>query len=900
MKICWWTVYPTVNQAAILAALRARGVDVVACYFGQYDPYRRMLGWKDLPLKPWECRAPTIAAARAAIPDWDERMQMVPSFADGISWRVLLWCWWHRKPWFVVTEGSRGCWFVRPLLHLFARFVDRHALMGFFHGRAAAEQFGRLGVRASKRTVCTYALPDLPSDLPARAAVTTFVFAGALTERKAVDVVAAAFRIVHAEFPDVRLIVVGDGERRDVFDGLDGASLVGAVAPEDVCRHFARGHVVLLPSRYDGWGLALLEGAACGLAMIGSDQTRSAVDRIADGVNGYLVPAGDVGALADAMRRYAADPGLAERHGAAARESVRDMSGAAQATRIVEGLERRRRRVVADFWEEHCTECGEPACYRTCAKFSRAPNGRCRRFAGGIRPVPDAGPGAFAVKFLPWGKLELLFHGRMATVQAFEDLRRWEARRMPVVRFLGRLTPSFVSTARNPYGLFRSWRWRKAVRTSAYEGCPTHWDICCTSDRACEYVCEIRRADGMLLFARRLSLAPGDSAFSFELPPVESGTLFRIFPASDADAGAELVFRELSLWTPPPEDAPHAPFVKCLAWDLDGTLWKGVLAEDGVEGLVLRDEAVALVRTLDARGVVNSICSKNDPAPVQEALVHFGIADLFVFPQIGWGAKSASLRQLAHDLNVGLDALALVDDAAWERAEATRNAPGVRTFDAACIGALAAEVCFNPPASAESARRRARYQEEAARRGAEAASGVDHVAFLKASHIRLALGRVEGETSVRCRELVQRSNQLTLAARRYDESAFANLLSSADCSSVQCTDDYGDYGTVGFAAVSRADDGVAELREFVMSCRVAKKLCEQSVILFLAERAAAQGATRFRAVVVPTGRNGALLEAFDAMPFTMRTADGQRVYELDLSNSAQWRDTVRHPVEART
>ena len=84
-----------------------------------------------------------------------------------------------------------------------------------------------------------------------------------------------------------------------------------------------------------------------------------------------------------------------------------------------------------------------------------------------------------------------------------------------------------------------------------------------------------------------------------------------------------------------------------------------------------------------------------------------------------------------------------------------------------------------------------------------------------------------------------------------------------------------------------------------MSCRVAKKLCEQSVILFLAERAAAQGATRFRAVIVPTGRNGALVEAFDAMPFTVHTADGQRVYELDLSNPASWRDAVRHPVEAR-
>ena len=282
---------------------------------------------------------------------------------------------------------------------------------------------------------------------------------------------------------------------------------------------------------------------------------------------------------------------------------------------------------------------------------------------------------------------------------------------------------------------------------------------------------------------------------------------------------------------------------------------------------------------------------------MQEARARFGIADLFVFPQVGWGAKSAALRQLARELNVGLDSLALVDDASWERAEVRQNVPGVRTFDAAAIETLAAEPCFNPPASAESANRRARYQEEAARRGAEAASGADHVAFLKASHIRLALGPVVDETAVRCRELVQRSNQLTLAARRYDEAAFASLVASTESWAVRCADDYGDYGTVGFVAVARAEDGVVELREFVMSCRVAKKLCEQSVILFLAERAAAQGARIFRAVVTPTGRNGALVEAFDAMPLAMREADGRRVYELDLSDTARWRDVVRHPVE---
>ena len=341
MKICWWTVYPTVNQSAMLAALRVRGVDVEVCYFGTYDAYRNLLAWKARPLEPWEHRVSTIGTARVEVPDWDGRIQMVSSFADGISWRVMLWCWWHRRPWFAMTEGSRARWFARPVIRLFAWFVNRDARMGFFFGRAAAEQFGAYGVCAEKRAVCAYVLPALPANLPPHDNALTFVYAGVLMALKSVDVIAEAFRRVRAEFPDVRLLVIGDGEMKSVFDGISGVELVGAVPPGDVCRYLARGHVVLQPSRQDGWGLALLEGASCGLAMIGSDKTRSAVDRIVDGVNGYLVPAGDVTALAEAMRRYAADPGLAVRHGAEAKKSVRDMSGDIQAALFIDALRRR-------------------------------------------------------------------------------------------------------------------------------------------------------------------------------------------------------------------------------------------------------------------------------------------------------------------------------------------------------------------------------------------------------------------------------------------------------------------------------------------------------------------------------------------------------------------------------
>ena len=353
MKICWWTVYPTANETELLTSLRAQGVDVAACYYGLYDDYRHLLGWKDRPLEPWEYRVPTIAAARKAIPDFEDRIQTVPSYSDGLSWRLIVWCVRHRRPWFVVTEGSRMRWFARPVLRLFCWCIDRYALMGFFYGRAAAAQYARFGVRESKCSVCAYALPKVPPDLPQRDAALTYVYAGVLLELKAVDVIAEAFRRVHAEFPHVRLLVVGSGPLESAFTGTEGVELVGAVSPNAVWQYLARGHVVLQPSRWEGWGLSLLEGAACGLAMIGSDHTPSAVDRIVDGENGYIVPAGDVEALSAAMRRYAADPDLAVRHGAQARESVRDMTGTEQATRMIAGLERGRDIAAAEAGERH-------------------------------------------------------------------------------------------------------------------------------------------------------------------------------------------------------------------------------------------------------------------------------------------------------------------------------------------------------------------------------------------------------------------------------------------------------------------------------------------------------------------------------------------------------------------
>ena len=75
----------------------------------------------------------------------------------------------------------------------------------------------------------------------------------------------------------------------------------------------------MLPSRYDGWGVVVNQAIGAGLPVICSDAVGAGHDLVEAGVNGLRFPAGDVAALRGCMERFAAEPGLAARWGAASR-----------------------------------------------------------------------------------------------------------------------------------------------------------------------------------------------------------------------------------------------------------------------------------------------------------------------------------------------------------------------------------------------------------------------------------------------------------------------------------------------------------------------------------------------------------------------------------------------------
>ncbi len=283
-----------------------------------------------------------------------------------------------------------------------------------------------------------------------------------------------------------------------------------------------------------------------------------------------------------------------------------------------------------------------------------------------------------------------------------------------------------------------------------------------------------------------------------------------------------------------------APMVKCVVWDLDDTLWDGVLAED--PHVVPRPAAAAAVRELDARGILQSIASKNHPGPVRAKLDELGLADFFLFPKTSWDAKSSMLRRIAEELNVGLDTLLFVDDSPYERAEVGSELP-VRCVDSADVATLLdrADLAVGT-VTADAARRRVRYQEDGRRKAHEEEFTGPRNEFLRSLGMVVSIRPATPDDLARASELTVRTNQLNTTGLTFSHEQLLNLMERQENTLlvVSLRDTFGDYGTVGLVLATE-EDGQWRIRLFLMSCRVMGRNVGGAVLSHLAEQADRRG-----------------------------------------------------------
>jgi glycosyltransferase involved in cell wall biosynthesis len=158
-----------------------------------------------------------------------------------------------------------------------------------------------------------------------RSATPTFLYVGRLKHYKGVGLALRALALAHRRRPDLRLDIAGTGDCRDELEQLSASldlnravTFHGFVSEERKIDLMRTAWANVFPSPKEGWGITVMEAAACGTPSLASESP-GLRDSVRHGETGYLVPHGDVEGLAARMVELADSPQLVARLGEQAR-----------------------------------------------------------------------------------------------------------------------------------------------------------------------------------------------------------------------------------------------------------------------------------------------------------------------------------------------------------------------------------------------------------------------------------------------------------------------------------------------------------------------------------------------------------------------------------------------------
>jgi methoxymalonate biosynthesis protein len=312
--------------------------------------------------------------------------------------------------------------------------------------------------------------------------------------------------------------------------------------------------------------------------------------------------------------------------------------------------------------------------------------------------------------------------------------------------------------------------------------------------------------------------------------------------------------------------------VKCLVWDLDNTLWRGTILED--PNVELSDEVRKAVIELDSRGILQSVASKNDFDLAWERLEELGLAEYFLFPQIGWGRKSDSVIRVAEQLDFAQKTIAFIDDLPSERAEVAFHAPEVRCYPAEQAISLVGLPEFSPDVVTVDARRRRLMYKASIRREAEKETfaGPDEE-FLRWLDLVMAIKKADEEDLSRVEELTLRTSQMNATGVHYSDAALRGLLADPnhEVLTVTLADRFGPHGAVGVLLLGIHPE-VWHLKLLATSCRVVSFGAGSVILNWLTDQAAQAGA-HLAADFRPTDRNRMMDIAYRFAGFTEEPCD---------------------------
>ena len=343
---------------------------------------------------------------------------------------------------------------------------------------------------------------------------------------------------------------------------------------------------------------------------------------------------------------------------------------------------------------------------------------------------------------------------------------------------------------------------------------------------------------------------------------------------------------------------------KCLVLDLDNTLWGGVIGEAGLEGIQLGLEPPGnafyefqkTIKNLHYRGILLAINSKNNWDIVHEVFEKHPYMQLkiddFACIRVNWQDKALNMREIATEMNLGLDSFVYMDDNPAERFLIQSEIPEIETVEMPEDFSEYAHILRQLDAfeilhlTDEDKQRKHHYQTEVKRNELKN-QFTDIGEYLRALNIIVDVCPADTFSIPRIAQLTQRTNQFNLTTRRYTEANIKDFVQSPKhrVYYLKTRDRFGDHGITG-VCITCTEASNCEIDTFLLSCRIIGRGIEQAFLHHICNETLSLKANKLVGRYISTRKNQIAGNFLSDVHFdTVSRNDQEAIFTMDLDKS---------------
>ena len=342
---------------------------------------------------------------------------------------------------------------------------------------------------------------------------------------------------------------------------------------------------------------------------------------------------------------------------------------------------------------------------------------------------------------------------------------------------------------------------------------------------------------------------------------------------------------------------------KALIFDCDNTLWKGILGEDGFDKIEMSSrtkngsifsEVQSVALSLNKQGILIGLCSKNNPKDIDEVINSHPDMTLreeyITINKSNWSDKVTNLRQIAKELNIGLDSLVFIDDSSFEVNLIKEQLPEItvlqvpeRLYEYPKMLRENLGLFYNFSFTKEDKEKIKMYKQQIYRESTKKGFS-DIEEYLASLELKLTIFEDDETIIPRMSQMSQKTNQFNLTTKRYTEGDIKNFITADDSKifSFSVLDKFGDSGVTGLCIINFDEKRqTANIDTFLMSCRIIGRNIEYAFMDYLINFINKNKIKTITARYIKTNKNEQVIEFYETCSFSLIEFNNEiKYYEL--------------------